>query len=376
MKNVTIHPADAGRRLDRFLQKILPAADRGFLYKMLRKKNITLNGKKADGPEVLCAGDTVTFFFSDETFARFRGEEGATPDEAPAALKPGAAASPSAGRTGAPGIRAGRKDPQDAAGVWPASLTVVYEDERIVAVNKPAGMLSQKSAPEDVSLCEYLAARFAETGSLTFRAGVANRLDRNTSGLVLAGKTLEGQQFLAECFRKRTLRKYYRTLVFGQVSAPREIAHVLTKDEAHNRVRLSGTGRPEGPAGGRQRPDAEEDGEVRIRLWAEESFPGCTLLKVQLLTGKSHQIRAQLAAEGFPVAGDPKYGDPRKNEALSERLGLPLRHQLLHAEEIFFNDGNGAYSGKSIRAPLPAHFERCLALLRRQKEGQGGKYGF
>ena len=190
MKQLIIKEMESGQRLDKFLGKYLKEAPKSFIYKMLRKKNITLNGKKADGSEKLKTEDVVKLFFSEETLEKFCGQ-----------------------------VKQGEK----------TALDIVYEDEQVLFVNKPAGMLSQKAEKEDVSLVEYLTGYLLETGSLTkedlrtFRPGVCNRLDRNTSGLVAAGKTVQGLQELSRCFQERSMHKYYLTLVKGEI---REAAHI------------------------------------------------------------------------------------------------------------------------------------------------------
>ena len=130
MKLITIGANEAGQRLDKFLNKYLDAAGKGFLYKMLRKKNITLNGKKAEGMEMLHPGDEVRLFLSDETIAKFHTVKQ---------------------RETAPAV----------------SLDIIYEDRNILLINKPAGMLSQKARPEDISLCEYLTEDLLRRGELT-----------------------------------------------------------------------------------------------------------------------------------------------------------------------------------------------------------------
>ena len=132
MKLITIGANEAGQRLDKFLNKYLDAAGKGFLYKMLRKKNITLNGKKAEGMEMLHPGDEVRLFLSDETIAKFHTVKQ---------------------RETAPAV----------------SLDIIYEDRNILLINKPAGMLSQKARPEDISLCEYLTEDLLRRGELTER---------------------------------------------------------------------------------------------------------------------------------------------------------------------------------------------------------------
>ena len=224
-----------------------------FIYKMLRKKNIVLNGKKADGSEKLEAGDEIKLFFSQDTLEKFCGKT----------------------REGAAG-----------------NLDVVYEDEQVLFVNKPVGMLSQKAAREDVSLVEYLTGYLLENGSLTkedlrtFHPGVCNRLDRNTSGLVAAGKTLQGLQLLSEAFQDRRMHKFYLALVAEELEKPAHIKGYLWKDEKRNKVLVQ---------------QEEQKGSLPIETRYTPlacSQSGATLLKVELLTGRSHQIRSHLPAMG------------------------------------------------------------------------------
>ena len=339
MTSLTVGPAEAGQRLDKYLKKILKEADSGFLYKMLRKKNITLNGKKAEGSEKLAAGDSVVFFLSDETFAKFRGENAAhLPEPAPS---------------------------------WPASLSIVYEDDSVIFLNKPAGMLSQKRLPEDISLCEYLSSYLAGKGAgLSFQAGTANRLDRNTSGLTLAGKTVPGQQLLSWLLRERHLEKYYLAVVAGQVKEAAHLVHYWKKDAASNQVSLSEKPLP---------------GSSRVELAFRPLLPlkDAVLLKIRLISGKSHQIRAQLAAVGHPVLGDAKYGDEAFDRRFERETGHPLRHQLLHAFEVVFPEGAlpegsvspeaervyAGLSGKRFEAPLPANFRTVIRLMGGKDDG-------
>ena len=341
MQKIIVGGPDAGQRLDKFLQKYLKEAEKGFLYKMLRKKNITLNGGKADGSEKLAPGDELTFFFSRETFEKFRGVN--------AVVGPSSAAGPAPEKN---------------------KLNIVFEDEHVLLADKPAGLLTQKAKPEDVSLNDLIAAYLArqDSGALTFSAGTANRLDRNTSGLVAAGKTLAGQQLLTALLRERLIEKYYWCIACGTVSAPLHLKQYYAKDEASNTAQLSDT-----PFPGAQTAELEA-----VPLAALKD--GFTLLRIHLITGRTHQIRAQLAAAGHPVLGDGKYGDRDRNRAFTERYGYALRHQLLHAREMHFPapaDGEAArlglsdtaaaewqaLAGRTVSAPLPASFQTCLRLL-------------
>ncbi len=326
MKELMIRPNEAGQRLDKFLAKYMDRAPKSFFYKMMRKKNITLNGRKAAGNEQLQEGDVVKLFLSDETienFSSYRLAAGALQQ----------ASFPSAKSTG---IR----------------LEILYEDAHTVFINKPAGMLSQKAAPEDVSLVEHLTAYLLESGQITaeelrtFRPSICNRLDRNTSGIVAAGKSLAALQELGRMFRERDLRKYYLCLVKGRVPEKRRISGWIVKDERRNQVTVT-----EEKTAGASRIETEYRPVSR-----GESL---TLLEVHLITGKTHQIRAHLASEGYPLIGDYKYGDRRENERFRRKYGLSS--QLLHAARLCMPQCSGALaelSGKEIRAPLPELFEQ------------------
>lgn len=319
MQKITVSKNEAGQRADKLLGKILAEAPKSFLYKMMRKKNITLNKKKMTGQERLIQGDEIYLFLSDDTIAKFSGKR----------------TLPDAGRK----RRAG-------------TLPVLYEDEDVLFINKPCGMLSQKAKPDDFSLTEYLTEYLLETGSLTagelksFRPGICNRLDRNTSGIVAAGKSLRGLQELSRMLRERTMKKFYRTIVCGQVTTASYISGYLKKDEKTNRVEIK---------------EEEFPGSVPIET---EYFPlltgkEMTLLEVHLITGRSHQIRAHLASQGHPVAGDCKYGRRSVNERLKKEFGLT--HQLLHAYRMEFPEqatGLSSLSGVTVTAPVPELFRK------------------
>ena len=321
MKELCIGSNEAGQRLDRFLGKYMDQAPKSFLYKMLRKKNITLNGKKASGNEMLSAGDIVKLFLSDETISRFS-------------------------RSGIPDVLVqGHQE----KGI---KLDILYEDGHTIFINKPAGMLSQKAAPGDVSLVEYLIAYLLESGQITeeelrtFRPSVCNRLDRNTSGIVAAGKTLAALQALSAMFRERTLKKYYLCLVNGRVAEEKRITGHLIKNTRTNIVSVQKEfGKNASPIETEYRPVSYRN--------------GVTLMEVRLITGKPHQIRAHLAAEGHPIAGDYKYGNRAFNDGLKKGYGLSS--QLLHSARLCIPRCGGVLSGiseKEITAPLPPLFQK------------------
>lgn len=323
MKAFTIKENEANQRLDKYLRKLLPDAPGSFIYKMLRKKNIVLNAEKATGAEHLKVGDEVTCFLSDETFEKFAGSTEETIEEL-------------------------KRVP-----VQPA-FSVVYEDDDVLVMNKPAGMLSQKARESDISANEHMIAYLLETKALaeddlhTFRPSICNRLDRNTSGLLLAGKTLRGLQRLSAELKSRSMAKYYRCLVKGDIAEKKLQKGYLLKDERENAVSIFKNGAPN-----RKYIETEYD--------PVERFGDYTLLEIHLITGRSHQIRAHLASLGHPVIGDPKYGDERQNLIFENEVGV--NRQLLHAYRVRFTDGN------EVIADLPGDFEAALGWLR----SRGGK---
>ncbi len=314
---------DAGQRLDKYLRKYLKLAPKSFLYRMLRKKNIVLNGKKADGSEKLKQGDVIRLYLSDETLEKFREEDRSYP-------------------------------------VWP-DLEIVYEDRQVLMVNKPAGMLSQKAAPEDVSLNEYLVGYLLAGGQVTreslagFTPGVCNRLDRNTSGLVIGAKTLGAAQEIGRLLKERQAGKYYLALVKGTIRRGERIRGWLVKDRKKNQVTVS-------------REPAEGGAPIETAYEPLASNGAMTLLKVELVTGKTHQIRSHLAGTGHPLAGDGKYGDATFNRYFRERYRL--NSQFLHSWKIEFPAMDApfdALSRRTVTAEPPELFRKIL-----QAEGLEG----
>lgn len=339
MQEIIIGKNEAGQRLNKFLGKYLREAPQSFLYKMLRKKNIVLNGKKAEGSELLAEGDHIKLFLAEDTIEKFAGPR-------------------SARKTG------GRLSPGNAA--YGKPLQVIYEDENIVLINKPAGLLSQKAKPEDVSAVELLIEYLLGTGAVkeeelrTFRPSVCNRLDRNTSGLLAAGRSLAGLQELSALFKDRSLKKYYRCVVKGTVSGSCYIKGWLSKNEKTNKVKVLTEVEKLQPD--RQQRKADPDMvPIETAYTPVAAGKDATLLEVHLITGKTHQIRAHLASIGHPLAGDYKYGDRAFNEQFRRAFGL--EHQMLHAYRLEFPEMDGALgalSGRSFTAEEPAYFKEIL----------------
>lgn len=316
MQIIEIKENEAGQRLDKLLAKYLKLAPKSFLYKMLRKKNITLNGKKAEGTEKLQQGDEVKLFLSDETIEKFSDWSVKTVT---------------------------------------AKLDILYEDKHILIINKPAGMLSQKAKAEDTSVIEHILSYLLTSGSLTteelrsFKPSVCNRLDRNTSGILVAGKSLYGLQKMAELFKDRSIGKYYQCLAEGEMKEPRRITGYLCKDTKTNTVSI------------RLKPKTKEDLPIETEYVPLRTNGDITLLKVKLITGRSHQIRAHLSSIGHPVIGDTKYGSEDINRRYRRRY--QVKCQLLHSCELTFPslEGELSYlSGRTVSAPLPEIFMRIM----------------
>ncbi len=349
MRQLQIQAAEEGQRLDKYLSRYMPEATKSFFYKMLRKKNITCNKKKCDGSEKLCAGDSIELFLAEDTIEKFRGMAGSV----------SASVNKNTNANRSTNTIVGTQ--MQLPNVTLSKKSILYEDKDILLINKAAGELSQKAAPSDISLVEKIIGYTLATQKLNSeqlavcRPSVCNRLDRNTSGLIAAGLSIRGLQFLSEQFRTRDLHKYYMALVRGCVSTRQELKGYLYKDEKNNIVEIHET-LEEFPV--QLRKDALAIETVYEPVAAARQ---ATLLKVLLVTGRSHQIRAHLASIKHPIIGDSKYGDRTINEHF--RKGAGTKRQLLHAYEMVFPvcEGNFAYlSGRSFRAPLPSDFLKAM----------------
>lgn len=328
MRVYKISSLEANQRFDKYLHKLLKEAGNGFIFKMLRKKNITLNGKKASGNEILKENDEVKLFMAEETIDKFSGgakEQGADISEYEKAYR------------------------QFQKEIW-----IVYEDEDVLLINKPAGILSQKAEKTDVSCNEWLIGYLLNKKELTdvllrtFKPSVCNRLDRNTSGLLICGKTLLGSQMMSQLIKERNIRKFYRTFVKGNFDKKMHVAGYLKKDNRTNKVTVT-------------KEKVQNSEPIETIFTPLICTDKISYIEAELITGKPHQIRAHLNAIHHAILGDFKYGDIEFNKYTT------IKHQLLHAYRLEFPRLEGKFAHLSERvfvAEEPAYFEEVKRLLR------------
>lgn len=323
MQKFVVKKQDANQTVVKYLNRLLPNAPQGLIYKQIRKKNITLNEKKISGNEKLKENDVLFIFMSDETISKFSEQN-----------------------------KKDISEYQKAYSVF-KNPNIVYEDDHIIILNKPVGMLSQKGDGGDLSANEWLVGYMLnkkETDEFklsSFTPSICNRLDRNTGGLLLFGKTLFGTTTLNNLLKERNCHKYYRTIVHGKMSDSIEADAYLKKDESTNKVTLS---------------DSKKDGYDRIitsytpvRYNAELNI---TEVEVLLVTGKPHQIRAHLAFLGYPILGDSKYGEKTVNDFY--KSSYRLNNQILYAYKFVFPELEDykEVSGKTFIADFNNIFEK------------------
>ena len=314
MKELNITKNEENQRLDKFLLKYFNKAPKSFVYKMLRKKRIKLNGGRAEGNEILLSGDVLEMYLSEETMDSFMETKAVN--------------------------RAERH------------FGVVFEDENLLIVTKPAGLLTHpESAQDKCTLIDQILYYLYETGKYSpdkessFTPAVCNRLDRNTGGIVIAGKNLRAVQELNKAIADRKIHKFYITMVKGEMDCEHEFFGYHIKDTKTNKVKVLK----------KETPGADKIF-TKVRPLAVKN--GFSLLEVELITGKSHQIRAHLKAMGYSVVGDRKYGDERVNKFVREKYGL--NNQFLYACRIVFGENSGLLTyldGMEFSARLPENLE-------------------
>lgn len=296
MKEFRIDRNDADQRLDRYLAKLLPGAGKGLLQKSLRKKNITVNGKKASPQDMVQEGDLVKVFFSDETLDKFM------------------------------------KDRKKFVG---QGVKVLYEDDNLILLDKPLGRLTHSSKDcREGNMVDDLVAYLIQKGDYnprlerTFTPAFCNRLDRNTSGILIGAKNAQALRLLNQAMQDREIEKHYYALVRGTFKDQTRVTKSGRKIQEKNKM-VTGD---------------DLDMETIFRPVISGDY---SLVDANLLTGKTHQIRYHLQSLGFPILGDKKYGDGGQG-------------QWLHNYQVIFHtQGDLAYlKDRVFTSPIPEKLDR------------------
>ena len=316
MKKIQITENDANQRIDKYIKKLLVNAPTNFIYKMFRKKDIKVNGKKVNEKYILKNNDVVEMFLYEDKFKEFT----ATKD-----------------------IYNVKK-----------TFKVLYEDNHVLIVYKPAGLLVHEDKNESVNtLTNQVLSYLANKNELdlsrenTFMPGPVHRLDRNTSGIVIFGKTLAALQVLNEMIKQRhCIEKSYLTICKGKVNQKRNLKGYIVKLDDQAQVKLVS----------KDYPGALTMETIVKPVKYNNDY---SKVEVTLITGRMHQIRVHLSSIDHPIIGDRKYGDFELNKFVKKEFGL--NQQLLHAYKIRFVKSFGilAYlQDKEIVCPVPKLFEK------------------
>ena len=287
MREFTVTKNDAGQRLDRWLGKTLPLLPAPLAQKYIRLKRVKLNGKGAKRDTRLAVGDVLQLYINDEFF------------DAPA--------------------------PENAfLSVFKPQLDIVYEDEHILLVNKRPGLLVHPDQGEYVNtLIAHIQAYLYQKKEWdprqehSFTPALCNRIDRNTGGIVIAAKTAEALRIMNQKIKDREIEKYYLCAIHGRMNPPEgKLEGFLSKDESKNQVTVHKTPVP----GGR----------TAVTLYKTLKVQnGLSLVECELITGRTHQIRAQFAAAGHPLLGDGKYGRNRDNKRYDRKFQALWSYKLV-----------------------------------------------
>ena len=310
MKTLIIDKNHANQRIDKYLKKLLCQAPSQLIYKMLRTKDVKVNGVKVKENYILKENDEVSLFLYEDRFQEY------TRPQTIYDLK--------------------------------IEFDVLYEDKQILVVYKPAGLLVHEDINEDMNTLDhqvltylYQKGEYDPKDSLGFTPGPVHRLDRNTSGIVIFGKTMQALQALNEMMKKRhCIEKTYLTICKGYMTSQELIGYVK-KDSDQSLMKIV---------------SQDTQGALKMHTIIESviSSKDYSLLKVKLVTGRTHQIRIHLASVHHPVIGDRKYGDFECNRIMKKKYRLD--HQFLHAYQICFVKPIGCLKylqNKVITCPLP-----------------------
>ena len=313
MKTIIIKNNDSGQRLDKFIKKSFRTFPLSLIYKNIRKKNIKINNKRANPEYKLKEADILTIYVKDEL------------------LK----------------VVPNKYDFLKA----PSLLDLVYEDENIILVNKKAGLIVHPdenyhfdSLVNRIKHYLFLKKEYNPDDELSFTPALVNRLDRNTSGIVIAAKNFEALKILNEKMKKREIQKYYLSVVEGVFTKKEGILTAyLAKDENKNRVFISSVPKKD-----------FKTIKTKYKVLFEKN--GNSTVEIELLTGRTHQIRAHMAYIGHPVLGDSKYG--KKSSRFKRQVLCAYKIKFSFAEEE--NNILSYLNGKEFLVG-----EKCLDLFKK-----------
>ena len=319
MVDFTITENEAGQRLDRFLRKYMKKAPLSMIYKTIRK-DVKVNGKRAREDTILQEGDRLALYIPEEKLKDLTKTE--------------------------PRRRVRRQ------------FRIAYEDDNLLIVEKPEGLLTHGDSREKKNtlanqVCGYLQEKgeFDPAKEKSFVPSPVNRLDRNTTGLVIFGKNAETLRSFTRYIRERQyVSKYYVTLVKGSLKERLVLKDRIARDHGTNISQVTA--------------DAKTGKSAETFVTPIASKNGFSVVEVELVTGRTHQIRVHLSHEGYPLVGDVKYGDRRTNGMAKNKLGITT--QLLHAYQLQFSGMEGSFAylnGKTVKAGLPADFRSALQKL-------------
>ena len=305
MRELVISKYEAGQRFDKFLAKYMELAPKSFFYKMMRKKNITLNGKKAAGNEKLEEGDTVKLFLSEETIEGFREKK------------------KRAVHTG-------------------AKLDILYEDTDVIVVNKPKGMVVHPASGHySGTLVNALLYHCKDLSGINgvMRPGIVHRIDKDTTGSLIACKNDFAHNSIAEQLKEHSIVRKYRAICFGSLKEEEGTVDKPIGRDPNNRKKMAVV--PNG-----------KHAVTHYRVL--EHFNGYTYIECILETGRTHQIRVHMASIGHPLLGDEVYSN--------RKAPFHLEGQTLHAMTLGFKH---PHTGEYIEtnAPLPDYFVHLLQIL-------------
>ena len=317
MRSFNINKNDGGQRVDKFITKALPRLPQTLLYKYLRLKRIKLNGKKCEASARLCDGDLLELYINDEFFSD--------------------------------------TSPEHEFKLAPAVLSVIYEDENIMLIDKKPGLVvhEDESGSPDTLINRikhylFLKGEYNPLEESSFAPSLCNRIDRNTGGIVIAAKNAPALRVLNEKIKERELQKFYLAVVHGQLSPKSAILKAfLAKDSNENKVTVTKHKTPQSLT-------------ILTKYKVKEENQRFSLVEIELLTGRTHQIRAHFAFIGHPLAGDTKYGVAKNNK------GIGYAYQALYSYKLVFKFVTDAgileyLNGKEFTVPQVAFADEFKA---------------